>query len=261
MRRFLVIAVVCLSVACHATIALVQSTAGGSGTLASTTPFTVTTSTATFGSNTTSGSLLICVVWATTTSGTSQDQPNSSGPCSTSGFTWTTAVTNVGNGSGLSAGMVGLYYIANASSMSNATTTTWTASAPGSGNALTLKAEFSLYEFSGISPSSVVDVFTSRAAQTGGTPTTSNLNTTLTDLVIVALNAIGSNISAGAGYTLGVNATVATVGQTQYQLNVAAGSIPTAFSGTETAWGALAVAFKGASVVATSVPRHKGMVF
>lgn len=213
-------------------IAIKQSNAGGHG--AGTTP--TTTSAAGYSANTTAGSLLVCVVYASATSSV----PTINIP-STSGFTWTLASSEGGSSAET---RVAIYYITNASSMATSVTTTVTATATTG----VVDVEFDLYEFSGVVTASPVD--TSQVAQgTAATPSTANLSTSLTDLIIVAACGAASGAgAAGAGYTLGITASHqigGNVGQLQYILNKPSGSIATAGFGTGwTGWGMVAIAFK-----------------
>lgn len=123
----------------------------------------------------------------------------------------------------------------------------------GTGNTHTITCEFAAYVFTGVqtnvNPSNIVDVSRSPAASSG-TPTTSNLPTTVTDLILVGFMGDTGNISQGAAYTLGINMTTATFSQFQYILNQASGSISTAFSGTQTNYVAGATSLKASTAVA-----------
>lgn len=216
----------------RSSISLKQSNAGGHG--AGTT--SATTSAVGFTSNTTAGSMLVCVAYASAASAV----PTISVPV-TSGFTWTLGASEGGSSANT---RVAISYIPNASSMATSVTTTVTATAATG----VVDVEFALYEFSGVATSSPVD--TSQVAQgTAATPSTTNLSTTNTDLILVAAcGAASSAGAAGSGYTLGITSShqiSGNVGQTQYILNQASGSIATAGFGTSwTGWGVVAIAFK-----------------
>ena len=210
-------------------MALVQSNAGGFGT--------TTTSAVGYNNKTTAGNLLVCVVWASASSsrGAGIQTPV------TSGFTWTLATSATFSDVGTAHGAVSIYYIANASSMATSVTTTVTSSVSLD------DIEFSLYEFSGLTAGVSVDTTEATSSTSGGTPNTTSLTTSATDLIIVAMSAVGSNGSAGSRYTLGINAAnqfSGCVGQTQYILNQAQGTIATSFGTSQTYWGCCAVAFK-----------------
>jgi len=207
-------------------IALVQSNAGGyqigfSGS--------ATSSAAGFSSNTTSGNLLVCIVWATSSNSTN---PTIDTPV-TSGFTWTQAVAKSGVELGCS-----IFYIANASQMTTAKTTT--VEVTGSG---TVQVEFSLYEFSGLTSGVSVDTTESNDG-TSTAPSTTNLSTSATDLIICACEATSSAGTHKLGYTAGIASSSLNYGVAEYILNQVSGSIATGFGGTQTDWVCVAVAFK-----------------
>jgi hypothetical protein len=171
----------------------------------------------------------------------------------------------IGNG-----GAVGIYYCANAASIGTAVTTVMPVALSGSGFTCTVAGEFALYEFSGIATTSPFDRGNAghQNSINASTPNAGNLTTTANDLLIAAFttaiassNTGAANISAGPSYTLGVNMTVAAVGQFQYQLNVPAGTYSTAFTGTEPIWGAAAVAYKAAtSSAAAAITTSQGFM-
>lgn len=268
MRKLLHLAcALILSSQCFAVIALVQSRAGGSATGSgsmSFSTFNLASSAVGFSSPTTAGNLLVYVAWSHYSLTSAGSFALLDVVPTTSGFSWGSSFgtnwSSVSGGAG-NCGQISIYYIPNAASMS--VTTVATSGINGSGTITSANVEFSLYEFSGVAISSPLDKFTGTQNGVSSTPSTSNLATTATDLVIASFggNQTGSNISAGTSYTLGVNATVSTVGQTQYQLNVPSGSVATAFSGgTEPNWGCYAMSFKTAAAT-SSVPRHRGWVF
>ncbi len=226
-------------------ISLLQSILGGNG-IGTT---TATSSSKGFSKTTTAGSLLVCVVWSTGAISTLALPPTINTP-STSGFTWQLAAgkaplasfadTNYGL-----CGSVAIYYIANAGSMSTSTLTQVSVSDTYTSS---IAVEFALYEFSGVQTVSPIDsTGTGKENTTQSVPSTTNLSTTQTDLVFVAMVSNdefpGTQCNAGTNYTLGISSTVATLGQSQYILNQPAGSVATAFSGNQYSWGCAAVAF------------------
>lgn len=265
MKRLFLILALCFP--CSGSIALVQSNIGGTASTASCTSpsCSVTTGAVGFGAPTTAGNFLVLIAWART-SGTGGAGHAAEAPFAiptTSGFSWTSFGGTWANGSGFSATEAGgevIYYIPNAASMS--VTTTVTAITTGSGNAMSLRTEFDLYEFSGVAHASVVDASIGTAFTTG-TPQGGTLATSQSDLVIVTYSGIaGTNTTAGSGYILGFDATVPVLGQTQYAMNVAPGSIATAFGGGSVQYQGASIAFKPfVAPPPTGVVRHKGYVF
>ena len=216
-------------------IALLQSNAGGYASGA--TP--QTSSAVGFTNNTTAGSLLVCVSYA---SASSAGTPTIEIP-TTSGFTWTLAESAISSAGSV---RVSIYYISNASSMATSTTTTVEASNL-SGN---VAVEFDLYEFSNIATSTPIDNVELSDNGSGTNPATAtSLSTSATDLIIVAACGNGTNGTKGTNYTLGINASHqegGKAGQMQYILNQAKGTIATSFAGgtyTTGDWGCAAVAF------------------
>lgn len=274
-KLFHLVCALLLSAPCFPAITLVQSNAGGSVTQAGTTPFTATTSSVGFTSNTTAGNLLVCVTWVynSATSGNSASGNNwAAANITTSGVTWTQVRTPFGYDDAspfpLNEGGHGIFYIANAPAISSSTLTTFAiTNNSGSPHTFTAHLEFSFYEFSGIAASSPVDTVVignlTTPSSPNGTPSAGNITTTAANdlLFVVYTGQPGSNLTAGGSYTLGVNAAVAVVGQTQYRMNVASGTYATAFTGTVPFYGITATAFKGVAAGATSVSRHRGWVF
>lgn len=224
-----------------------------------TTPFTATTSAVGFDSPTTAGNLLVCVTYCYNhaTAGNSADGV-SWGPSnlSTAGVTWTQVRNPFGYNDvypfPLNQGAIGIFYIPNAPSISPATLTTFSLVQNNGGpHIFTTNLEFELYEFADIIPTSPVDAFVignlTYPSSPNGTPGGGNIVATgVDDLIFVSYSGKpGSNIAAGSGYTLGINASLAVVGQTQYMLDAPPGTYPTAFSGTVPLFALLAVAFKG----------------
>lgn len=212
-----------------------QSKDGGYGTGTT----SATSAAVGYASNTTAGSLLVLVAWAQGGSGSTASVGISS--VTTAGFTWTLAASQTFLGSsGHLAGAVAIYYIANASSMATSTHTTVSATG-GAGNAST-EVEFSLYEFGPLN--GTLDT-TQTGSGSSSAPSTTNFTTAYKDLIVVAYCASGSSpCTAGSGYTLGVTAGTITECGGQYNLVANAGTVATAFVGSQTAWAAAAAAFK-----------------
>lgn len=259
MRHLLLILALCLP--SFGAIALVQSRVGGTGTSTCTTPCAATTSSVGFASPTTAGNLIVCIAWATeTTAGTA----DAATPVpTTSGFSWTSASFGQFIDAGShNSGKAVIYYIANAASMNVGTVVN--GNDVGSGTSVTIKAEFDLYEFSGVALTTPRESAVGPRNNQSGNPDPGNITFTNTDLVISVYSSLGgTNISPGSGYTLGFDAAFATTGQIQYQLNASPGTIATAFSGGAFSnYGAGAAAFKPPAVVPSSgVARHKGWMF
>jgi len=251
-----------LTTAGFGSASLVQANAGGffsgsvaSGAIASTTAVGFTGATG-------MGNLLVSMVYAVGANAANYeiDAPTVGGGYSGS---WTQL-----NGSewtdGANIGKVLVMYIPNAPVMSTSQFTTATIKNHHLVVPETLSIEFDLYEFSGVT-ATVNEVLDSNDLQTGGTPGgTFGFSTADTNLIIAAFAAKpGGNISAGSGYTLGIDATTVTVGQMMYQLNAAPGKTGVSFgSGTEPYWGCSYTSFQVASSPPppSSVPRHRGFV-
>lgn len=260
-------------------IALVQSKLGGSasGTVPADNglsgPQPITTSAVGFDSPTTAGNLVVCVVWANIdTSGT----PSLEGglPVVSGGYSGSfIGHPNAGAGwqfplsPGLGASHLGfgeMWCIPNAPSLSPSNLFSVTVYNEGSFSG-DVNVEFALFEFSGVD-ASILDLGSSGSAsddQVGGTPDVTFSATTNTDLILTVLSAYpGSNLSAGSGFTLGPDASVATIGQVEYVLNAAPGQTDSGFSGTEPYWGIAALAFGQASgsptVTVTAVSPSSG---
>jgi hypothetical protein len=259
-------------------IALVQSNGGGSAIVS--VIGTAATGAVGFSNPTTTGNLLVCVAWfeASNTSNINITGSGILGVLNSAGYVWTEATTGAFENAQLGyaeGGIVQIYYIANAPSMNPSVTNTFEAAC---GASQTVYLEFSLYEFSGVETSSPLELVAAGAdtpyAPVGyipPTPSTPNPGSfgpiANTDLVIAAFAGDvfqgAGNISAGSGFTLGINASTA-VGQTQYQLNAAPGLAAAPFSGTEPAWVCCVAAFKAASggpfVTVTNVSPPNGPI-
>ena len=219
---------------------VVQKNAGGSGG--------GTTSAVGFGSTTTAGSMLQCVVRASITD--SADPNITVNLPSTLGFTWTLVNSSYWSNSfyesGLhmnvySEGIIAIYEIANAGVMATTVKTTVTASNSGQSPSVS----FNLYEISGLASSTPVDVSAASYADSAAiVPGVGTLVTANTDFIFVATTL--ASASTGSGYTAGVSA------DEQYILNQVAGSVPTSFgSSATTYWAAVGVAYSGAAVFAS----------
>ena len=216
-------------------IVIVQQNLGGYGS-----GTTSATSTAVgFNSATTAGNFLICVVWSGTTTGGSAP----GGSPSTSGIVWSLAgVETYSDASTPQYGAVRVYYSANSAAIPTTTKTTASANKAG---ATFVEVEFSLYEFSGIAISSVVDT-SAVASGSSSIPSTASLITSIIDLIFVSMIGEGNIPHLGSGYTAGIGTLNSTLssGYSQYITNQAAGTIATAFGSTEYYWGCVAQAFK-----------------
>ncbi len=168
---------------------------------------------------------------------------------------WLSGTTNRGGSS--------IFWVGNAPAQTAVTFNMVVGAGGGSaGSTGTFVGECAFYEFTGISASNnqslggpILDAEGQLQSQTSGTPNAGTLTTTLTDLIIVASAATGSPLSAGSGFTLGQTTTglSGVVGQFQYALNVASGSIATSYlSGTPAHWGAAAMAFKPGAATGNS---------
>ena len=269
MRKLLTLALSCL-LFCLLTTAgfgsLVQSNLGGTatGTLAPTSGTLVATGI--FTNSTVSGNLLVMVLYQTSSTGSSlglTTNPTVGGGYSPSSFSlagggfWPVSSSPAG-------GIVYIFFIANAASMTSFNTITVT----GDNHYATSQQqtlEFDLYEFNGIVNPAVIeerygyDIGTASAPSVPFGYPSSTVNT---DLIICAFAGDSTGISAGTGYTLGIDAVSATTGQMEYQLNAAPGQTSASFAGTQANWGAAVVAFETGSSPppSSAVPRHPGFV-
>ena len=272
MRKLLTLALFCLlfcllTTAGFGSATLVQSNAGGSASGSVLSYGTLTTSAGGFSGSTGTGHLLVFVGYVTCY-GAAPGSISSYAPVISGGY----GGSFVGDGpfsyweSGADGGQAIFDRIENAPSMSSAQTITWKVRNNNSGTA-TMQAEFELYEFGNLPSSPTLDLTTygiTSNSQPIGTPTISFSATANTDLIIVAHSAIntGSNILAGSGYTLGIDATTAVIGQTEYNLNASSGQTSAAFTGSENTWGIAAMAFSVlGSSPSSAVPRHRGSIF
>lgn len=235
-------------------IALAQSFLGGNNTTTAVTPFNLTAS-ATFPSAVAAGSCIVMHATSkTNVSGSSPTlQPNvTGGPFAN----WNNVSTAINISSPAATRTVWIAYLPNSPAITLGDTISAVFVMGGSGVNTTLLVEFAVYVFTGVqttgskfSPLETSHVLTG----TSSTPSTANLVTVNTDLILSAFFGDSGNLSAGSGYTLGTNMTVNTFGSLQYILNQASGSIATAFSGgTETNWAAASMALKPAPAVAAN---------
>ncbi len=268
MKNIILAIFLSLSSLSFATVTLVQSNAGGSATGSIVQGGTLTTNAVAFSNSTVAGNLLVCLAYSTgvgagvaslpVINGTYGSSFGSSGASTPVEAEWKNSSTGA-------LGFVQISWIGNAPSMNNSTNTiTVTTINDGTGTQ-TLAVEFDLYEFSGVlNPLSIqfAQINVCSVGCTSGTPTVSfGGSTTNTDLILVAqVSQPGANIAAGSGYILGINATVAVIGQLQYQLNAPAGQTSASFSGSEPKWEATVVTFEAIPSGATVVPRHQGFV-
>lgn len=243
--------------------ALVQSNSGGFGTDRG--DRDVTTSAAGFTHDTVNHNLLLCVVYASNElveGGGGCYTPTIAAPISVGYSTpWELAATSFfpvppNSHDQFQSGAISLYYIVDAPVMAESVQTTVKVPTTGVGADSNTYVEFDLYEVSGVGPLSTAQI-TSAGAE--GSPRTPNLLTSATSFVFNVMNSLyiweenghGTNGSASAGYTLGINAGhqfndrgYNIVAQTQYILNEAEGSINTTWPITNIPnWCCLAAAF------------------
>jgi hypothetical protein len=260
-------------------MSLLQSVLGSNISGTGTSPFTVGTCTVNLPQTTQAGSLLVIFAASTTHSHTTGQVELPNAVPSISGIpngNWRGPAGNLWHDSGrTNGGQANILFIANAPSIPAGTAINVTFSYPGSGITYDGVCEFAFYEFSGIyqTPSPLTaPVDTSRslnfdnpATPTTGTPTvnaSTNYSTTVNnDLVIVGFAGNSGNVSAGTGYTLGLNMTAAGTAQMQYAFNVPSGAQTGAnFTGTETLFSAFAVAFKPLPVTLSVTPSSLAFV-
>ena len=94
---------------------------------------------------------------------------------------------------------------------------------------------------------------------------TANLMTTSSDLIFVigqGADSSGSYAPAGSGYTLGLQTFLCNFGEAQYQMNIPAGSTPTAFGSPMGGqnWACVAAAFEGTPASGTATPTGVSMM-
>jgi hypothetical protein len=262
MKKLLTLALFCL-LSCLLTTAfgatLVQANIGGATTTTFTSGGTLS-ATGGFTNPTTLGSTLVAAVKIRqeALSGYVHSASSSAFTCAASGFSW------------VQPGFVGEFeddvtdthggweyfcYILNAAPMSVPTTASFVIPA----GHVTASIEFSLFELSGIL-AYVEGV--AGANQSSGAASAPNETMTFGSTPRLALTNLvgypGSNMTAAAGWTLGPNDTVATIGQTEYALSVS-GANTAQFVGTLTLYATHAIVFSLGSP-SPAVPRHRGFV-
>jgi hypothetical protein len=182
--------------------------------------------------------------WFTSSNATQPGPPTLSTSGQGAGF-WTQLGGSAGaDGGTLWKGKTLIGIVPNAPAISSGTATTFSYASGGNGGTKTV--EFALFEFSGVSQTAGAGGVDNSGNTSGAasTPNPGNLTTTASDLLVAIYAGETGLISAGSGYALGPNPVAVQFGQVQYALNVTAGTIATAFSGgTETQWGAAAIAF------------------
>jgi hypothetical protein len=226
---------------------LVQSVQGGnnSGSFSGNGSLTCTGN---FPVNTTAGNFVAVVCFTSSTgtfSGLNISSSLTGGPAMnpTGGFT-ATRNAPLWKGTGI------IFFLGNASSISSGTTLTYhaTISGIGSGSA-TVVCEMYLLEFSGVKKTASPEDNGAISNGTSSTPDVGAIGTADIDLMLGAMVGVTGNISAGTGYTLAASMPTVQFAQIQYALNVATGSVATAWSGTEEKWGAIGLAFLPAPAV------------
>jgi hypothetical protein len=241
---------------------LQQPTSGTAGhALSGTGVSSLTSSNASFGSNTTPGSLLLCVVASSLgynrSGSTPAPIPTLNAPVTTgySGPTWTLLASQGCNADydsiSASASAVAIYYIENAPSMASTATVTDTALCSNTTDVSGFAVVCRLWEFGGLLSSPLDTYATNSGPEVSAPPTTANLTTTGTDLIFVACSVENSiaNIAAGSGYTAPSYKGPYCVLE-QYILGIAPGSIPTAYAspGGPLSWAIIAAGFISSSV-------------
>jgi hypothetical protein len=231
---------------------LVQSKLGGNASGAFTAGGSQSVSaTSNFASNTTAGNLLVLVATNRQTRTSGSGFNPASITVTTSGVTWVNALTAGPGDVGTVRSGSTLYYKSNAPSVSSGSTITvqYATSGLGSANG-TLEIEFAIYEFSGVStststgvPGALIDQEVTSNSHVGGSPTVS-MTTTNNDLIITFFKGNSSNAVQPAGYTLGQNMSVVTVGQMAWNGLVASGAQTITWSGAQSNWGNSAIAFR-----------------
>ncbi len=261
----LAITIIVLSLLClpaFSTVVLVQSVTGGSASASVLSGGTLTTSNGNFTTPTVAGDLIVCVSYFQNIGGGGGDQAI---PVIAGGYgsTFSASYAEGVYEDGFDKGSTQINYIGNAPSMTSSNTITVQATNDGIHTG-TVSEEFDLYEFSGIAFPLVQQFkqINCCGSSSGSNPSVSfGGSTSDTDLIIVGLTALaGSNISAGGSYTLGINGSVAVVGQIQYLLNAAPGQSSAAFVGTEPFWATTVITFKAGPTASSAVPRHRGFV-
>ena len=230
-----------------------QSALGGHNSFAFTTAGGVSPAvTVSLPQATTAGNLLVlvCTHHQVLTSGSGLMASSFNNPTGITGAWTTNGISNFNlngaagpNGEKVSCQM---YFRTNCPSVSGGTVISIAVGVNSGSAAGTETYEFAFYEFSGIttlSGNNAVEVNRTNN-NTTGIPSTTNLATTHTDLIIVTGVGDTTSLTPGTGYTGGITlSNVNAISQTQYQLNTPAGSVATGFSvGTQTDCGCQAMA-------------------
>ena len=247
-------------------VSLVQtSSANGTASGTFTTGGTLTTTTMSFPSNTTSGSLLLVVFWTRTESSnaTCGINPNTGMTITTSGVSWSRPTTNSyiafqDLATSNHCGATGYYYVTGASVLLSSTTTTLSQTVPSSTHGVS-SLEAAMFEFSGVNAWINENGGSSQASGAASTPSCSTSTVSTILYICPMVGFPGSNLTAASGYTLGPNAGTATIGQMSYK-TAATGTLNPNYSGTLTLWATLPGEFSISSP-ATGVQRHRGSVF
>jgi hypothetical protein len=122
-------------------------------------------------------------------------------------------------------------------------------------------AGVTLWEFTGASEFVGVTNLAIVNNQLGGNPQTANLTTLGTDLILVQAPTSTNLFSAGPNFTVGAGPSgTGPTGYSQYELNAAAGSVPTGFASStnEAFWGIIAIAFGQMAPTALSCTSSSG---
>ena len=274
MKKLLTLALFCLlfcllTTAAFGAATLVQSNAGGSASATFTAGGTLTTNAVGFSSNTGLGHHLFCVVWVQESGGGElTGVAYNHIAATTSGFSWACLGAQCGdaspyedNATATKYGITAVYEIANAAVMSTATTTVVTAVVPSGDHCVVCTLEFSLYEFAGVG--AYISPLLAPAGSNTGTPSNPAEIWACTPspcfMFFSLIGFPGSNLTAASGWTLGVNASVATIGQVVYNLSLS-GSTTAQFVGALGLWDMYGAHYALASSPSSAVPRHPGFV-
>jgi hypothetical protein len=267
MRKLLPLALFCLlQTAAFSQATLLQSNAGGSASATFTAGGTLTTNAVGFSNNTVLGNHLFLVAWVRLTGG-SEILSYPTITVTTTGFSWACIAASCSTfasfDDNLTAKQYGrstIYEIASAAVMSTSVTTVVSAVVASSIHCVTCELEFSLYEFAGVG--SYISPALGPPPNETGTPTNPAETYACTPspcfMFFTLVGYPGSNLTAASGWTLGVNASVATIGQVVYNLSLS-GSTTAQFVGTLGLWDMYGAHYSLASP-STAVPRHRGFV-
>lgn len=236
---------------------LLQSTVGGHGTAAFTTsggtsaPISVT-----IPSTTTPGSLLLVVLTHKQTVTGGSGGPNGSAFNTPTGLGATDAFWHSQGGptfvSGVNRMVTSLFFIPpvnHTTPITGGTAISTTVAIGATTFSSSELLECGFYEFSGINATftggGIVETSAIVNNGTSAVPATASLHTTKIDLVFVTTVGNGSAVGLGSGYSAGLTYNnVGGVAQSQYQLDVPAGTIATGFSGaSQPNYGCFALAF------------------